>query len=156
MKNPILVLTLLCCWHLPYAQNLKAQLITSAFDITSTTNTRLTSSIGEPVIAKLSTNNTLLYQGFLSASQNQVTLSTKDPLNHQARLYPNPARHTLYILGIQEKIITAVIYDLNGKSVQRQRPSDNTIDVSELPAGVYSIMFTTHQNIIKKNFLKID
>lgn len=54
-----------------------------------------------------------------------------------AFVYPNPTHNQLNIFGIHEDI-TAVIYDSQGR-IAIHESSDGTIDVSQLPTGLYII-----------------
>jgi hypothetical protein len=77
---------------------------------------------------------------------NLVVLSTADITlgDVKLRFYPNPAYTTLFVDIPQShgKKITAQVYDLNGKLLQKQslNQSLNEISVDKLPAGLYQLV----------------
>lgn len=70
------------------------------------------------------------------------------------RIYPNPANENISIVG--EDLNQAVIYDMNGKIVVNQSiSSHNTIDISNLESGVYTVVIEARNKMnIEKLIIK--
>jgi hypothetical protein len=81
------------------------------------------------------------------------------------KLYPNPVRSTLTIeFDLPESSnATLSVYNLMGIKIYGEQISDENFDannvqlnVSSYPEGMYIVILTTDQAVIKKNFIKID
>lgn len=84
--------------------------------------------------------------------------SIADEQNSQFSIYPNPAKD--YIFVHNEIIKSIRVIDLLGNEVYSSNvviPSDNKIDVSALPSGVYSVIISDNENrIFNKVFIKTE
>ena len=70
-------------------------------------------------------------------------------------LYPNPARSLLNIRtgkDLSTGIVT--IYDIQGRQVRRVKGGSTTIDVSSLTPGVYTLVFSSKDDTIIRQFLR--
>lgn len=74
--------------------------------------------------------------------------------NEIVNIYPNPAEDKLTINANNVNIVSIVITDVSGKPVFKQINSNNSINVSELAAGIYFVNLYTDSNIIIKKLLK--
>lgn len=71
-----------------------------------------------------------------------VSLSTNENNNlKQIKVYPNPASKKVFIDGLKDKNISAEIISSEGRKVLENAKinSDNSIDITGIPAGVYYI-----------------
>ena len=68
----------------------------------------------------------------------------------EIRVFPNPARGTLYIVGC--KVVSSTVLDVAGKVVMRFG-KENKIDVSKLPAGIYTIRIETPTAIVVRKIV---
>jgi photosystem II stability/assembly factor-like uncharacterized protein len=68
-------------------------------------------------------------------------------------IYPNP---TLYQLRIDTELNLSEIsiIDLAGKTIKSIQQNTNTINVADLPSGIYFIKIITEETIITKKFVK--
>jgi hypothetical protein len=67
------------------------------------------------------------------------------------KIYPNPAHSFLTITGTEMSFITAIIKNINGVELIRKTISlPNTIDINDLPNGMYCVIL--HNN---KGFSKV-
>ncbi|MBQ8959032.1 MAG: T9SS type A sorting domain-containing protein [Bacteroidales bacterium] len=58
-------------------------------------------------------------------------------------VYPNPVGELLHIIYLQESTPTVIkLYDLQGRLVRTQRNGLESLDMSQLPAGTYTIRVT--------------
>ena len=76
-----------------------------------------------------------------------VTLSSKSISENNAfRIYPNPTKGLLYIKSINT-LKEVAIYDMTGKNVFRsQKVYDNSLDVSNLNTGLYTLKIEDSQS----------
>uniref|UniRef100_A0AAU6WVI3 PQQ-dependent sugar dehydrogenase n=1 Tax=Chryseobacterium endophyticum TaxID=1854762 RepID=A0AAU6WVI3_9FLAO len=65
----------------------------------------------------------------------------ENDLSTSIKVYPNPASKTVFIEGVKDKNATVEIYNFEGRKVldQGKIDSDNSINISGIPAGVYFI-----------------
>lgn len=76
----------------------------------------------------------------VSASLQFSILSDTKYAENSWTVYPNPVKDKLYVQTSTMIIDTAlIIYDLTGRQVLHDKLSNNTVDVSLLPAGIYVI-----------------
>jgi hypothetical protein len=96
-----------------------------------------------------------------------AAVSSKTPVKAQAQaalmndlpsgfvLYPNPARSLLNIRtgkDLSTGIVT--IYDMQGRQVRRVKGSSTSIDVSSLTPGIYTLVFSSKDDTIIRQFLR--
>lgn len=80
-----------------------------------------------------------------------ISLSTEDIDKTEISLYPNPAHDLLYVKGdIPHNFI---IYDLNGKIVQRGAKT-NVINIESLHVGIYIIELNYTSNAVRQKFIR--
>ncbi|WP_294331516.1 PQQ-dependent sugar dehydrogenase [uncultured Chryseobacterium sp.] len=65
----------------------------------------------------------------------------ENDLSTSIKVYPNPASKTVFIEGVKDKNATVEIYNFEGRKVldQVKIDSDNSINISGIPAGTYFI-----------------
>jgi hypothetical protein len=68
-------------------------------------------------------------------------------------LYPNPAKSTLSISGINESF-QFEIRDIQGKLL-KQGANDKQINIENLPAGTYVIGISTDNEVKQLRFVKL-
>ncbi|WP_336686355.1 T9SS type A sorting domain-containing protein [Chryseobacterium bernardetii] len=81
----------------------------------------------------------------------QGSLSTRENTdNHEKELliYPNPASDKVYIKG--EKVSEAEIYSIEGRKLDIILNSDQSVDVSHLPKGIYLLKLKIKNEITTK------
>ena len=69
------------------------------------------------------------------------------------QLYPNPVSETLHIKTSHD-IKHLVLYSINGQKVLEHTEVQNSLDVSNLPSGVYFLQFESTQGFISKKIIK--
>ncbi len=69
-------------------------------------------------------------------------------------IYPNPVINQLIIGNTNLKITKMTIIDLTGKFVKTIKQNFNTIDVSNLEAGIYFVKLISNKKTIIKKFVK--
>ncbi|MEN8225924.1 MAG: T9SS type A sorting domain-containing protein, partial [Bacteroidota bacterium] len=73
----------------------------------------------------------------------------------QMILYPNPASDQITIQNqFNEVILEVKIYSQDGKMVIHRRESDQVLDVSYLPQGIYILEARTEAGIVRSKFIK--
>ncbi|WP_034683260.1 PQQ-dependent sugar dehydrogenase [Chryseobacterium piperi] len=71
-----------------------------------------------------------------------TTLSTKENNTFsQIKIYPNPSSKKIFVEGLKDKKISAEIISSEGRKVLEQIKinDDNSIDISDIPSGIYYI-----------------
>tara|TARA_B100000287_G_C19978830_1_gene521614 strand:- start:32 stop:514 length:483 start_codon:yes stop_codon:yes gene_type:complete len=76
-----------------------------------------------------------------------------DTKTNEIRLYPNPVTNILNI-NTDKEISKIEIFDALGRIILSKSDNTNTIDVSELENGIYSIAIIFNSNKIIKRFSK--
>lgn len=69
-------------------------------------------------------------------------------------IYPNPATDKLYINNAMTSQTFVQIYDLNGKLLVDKCISDNTLDITNLSKGIYTVKLINCGNIVVNRLLK--
>jgi hypothetical protein len=89
---------------------------------------------------------------FVNPSSNVLDQTETKP---KFGLYPNPAGKVLNIQS-EQQIETVEVYQTNGVLVLQQNLANaNTIDISDLNAGMYLVKITTSKGIGYSNFIKL-
>jgi hypothetical protein len=70
------------------------------------------------------------------------------------RTYPNPAGNSLNILSENADIQRVDLYNMQGQLIKEEQLINNTIDISYLPAGIYSLRIITEKGVAVKNIIK--
>lgn len=88
----------------------------------------------------------------LTVNTTTSTLATAEVKKLQLGIYPNPTSDVLNI-KTQEKIVSAVIFDLSGKMINA--PINNgQINVSTLTKGMYILKVVTDKAVYQQKFIK--
>ncbi len=89
------------------------------------------------------------------ADETYYTLKIDDYANEQLIIYPNPTSSKLNIQLTNNNAITKIIItDNSGKTVAFLTNKFNSIDVENLPTGVYLIEVYSNENVCKTKFIK--
>ena len=97
-------------------------------------NSSITVSIGEPAITVLSSNRSIITQGYLQPQETPPCTSV------EFSYFPNPAREqiTIEAIGCDSQIEAVQIVDLWGRLITTVAPrEDNSIYIGELSQGLY-------------------
>ncbi|MBT8253109.1 MAG: BspA family leucine-rich repeat surface protein [Flavobacteriaceae bacterium] len=102
-----------------------------------------------------SARNTLIntYGWTITDGGLDCTVGVEDYDISELSLYPNPARHTLFIKGYNEAL-DAMIFDLLGKQMLSTNVVMGEIDVKALPAGLYILRLSNETSSITRKFIK--
>lgn len=87
---------------------------------------------------------------------NTSTLITtiKDTNSNIVNIYPNPAKETLNIEGVNYQTASLIIMNLQGKEVINQPLNSAIVDISNLPNNVYLIKIIDGKNLSITKFIK--
>lgn len=90
----------------------------------------------------------------LGAYEYDSTLGIEDVnySNISIKLYPNPTTHNINVKS-DERIKSLKIYALNGKAL-RETKNHNSLNVSDLPSGIYILKVETSDGTAIKKFIK--
>ncbi|MGV7106027.1 T9SS type A sorting domain-containing protein [Flavobacterium sp. U410] len=118
----------------------------SKVDITAslpTTATDVLTGLGSPEV--LVVNATDLYfsadssvgAGYKIAKLNFAALSTESFQDNSLRVYPNPFENQLFLST--HNVIDYELYDLTGKQLKQGKMIMNSINLAEIPSGIYML-----------------
>lgn len=88
---------------------------------------------------------------FSRCRNSQGTAGVGQTETTEIRVFPNPARGTLYIVGCE--VVSSTVLDVAGKVVMRFG-KENKIDVSKLSVGIYTIRIETSAGTVMRKFVK--
>ena len=87
------------------------------------------------------------FDGVIFLSSSDITQTDKN-----VTLYPNPAKDLLHF---SEEVSAVKITDLSGKDVRQYNVSGKSVDVSQLPTGIYLISISTKEGkLLRKKMIK--
>jgi uncharacterized delta-60 repeat protein len=69
-------------------------------------------------------------------------------------IYPNPVKDQLTITTENEKINSIKIIDVTGKTIKVVTENTTTINVADLPKGLYILQIQTEKEVVAKRFIK--
>jgi hypothetical protein len=91
---------------------------------------------------------------FTKWSQSAVGIGENLLSENALYLYPNPAIAQITIANLELSIVNVTILDAIGKVVKTQKPTNNTINISNLISGVYFLQVQTDSGISTQRFIK--
>lgn len=84
----------------------------------------------------------------------KIIPSTEQERKFNVFFFPNPAKEWIYIQNESDNAINEVcITDASGRLVLKIRPTVPTIDVSDLPEGIYTISFVSGNDAVTHSLL---
>jgi hypothetical protein len=69
-------------------------------------------------------------------------------------VFPNPANDRITILSDNAEIQRVELYNIQGQLIKNQQLNDNTMNISDLSAGMYSVRIITEKGVAVKNIIK--
>ncbi|MGB0369057.1 MAG: T9SS type A sorting domain-containing protein, partial [Flavobacteriales bacterium] len=69
-------------------------------------------------------------------------------------VYPNPTSDVLRIENLEAKISNVSVFNTTGQLVKEFTNVSTSVDVSDLPSGVYKIMVATEKGLYSNSFVK--
>lgn len=98
---------------------------------------------------------TEIWKFFLGLSpSNLVPASVSEHAVSTIGIYPNPVENLLSLENVDSRILNIAVFNTAGQKVAEFSGNDNSIDVSELQAGVYLLMVATEKGIFSNSFIK--
>ncbi|WP_066630472.1 carbohydrate-binding protein [Labilibacter marinus] len=93
-----------------------------------------------------------LYQGGLKSGS--IALGLPETMKDVV-LYPNPVRHHLYVKGIGGDELSVKVFSATGQLVKMDMLADNNaLDMQDLPKGIYVVVISSNDEVIKKTIIK--
>lgn len=68
-------------------------------------------------------------------------------------LYPNPAIDRIFVKGLEDAIHSVEILDMQGKKIPVPAIMDNSIHISHLPAGMYTVQIRSESERLNKRIV---
>ena len=149
------LLLLLLISNICQAQSISKQLIGAAGKTQSNGNSRVSWTVGEPVVGLMTAGGNQLGNGYYPALNLQALSVEDNVLDVQLRVYPNPTSQSLYVSHPDVNSFGITIVDLNGKQLYSGTiNNEEPLDVSGYTQGMYMVTIeNTTTN--KKNTYKI-
>jgi hypothetical protein len=138
-----------------YAQSISKQVIGAAGKTQTAGNSKLSWTLGEPVVGIMTAGGNQLGNGYYPALNLQALSVEDNVLDVQLKVYPNPTSQSLYVSHPDMNSFGITIVDLNGKHLyQGTINKEEPLDVSNYTQGMYLV---TVENAAanKKNTYKI-
>jgi len=148
MKKVLLLTISILLSGLVYGQSIKSYVITSAGTSIMSSEGGMYLSVGEPMNTEIDGGDIMISQGFLQVVLSGNSTDTKDLLEEEITVFPNPVNSELILSMPQSDGEYEVrVNGQNGEFIKTQKVSgiENTIDFSEFTQGTYFM------NIIKDN-----
>ena len=138
-----------------YSQSISKQVIGAAGKTQTAGNSKLSWTLGEPVVGLMTAGGKQLSNGYYPALNLQA-LSVEDiDMNVQIKLFPNPTSQALYVSHPELNSFGITIVDLNGKQVYAGTINkEEPLDVSNYTQGMYLVTIE-NKAANKKNTYKI-
>jgi photosystem II stability/assembly factor-like uncharacterized protein len=83
------------------------------------------------------------------------TTSTKELISSPILLFPNPTSNNLFLDIPPNEIFNYVIYGINGETIKKGSLTGDSVDVSTLNAGTYSISLISREYFETLKFIKV-
>ena len=152
MKKLIIILLIS---SIGQAQSISKQVIGAAGKTQSMGNSKLSWTVGEPVVGLMTAGGNQLGNGYYPAMNLQALSVEDNVLDVQLRVYPNPTSQSLYVSHPDMNSFGITIVDLNGKqmylgTINKEGP----LDVSNYTQGMYLVTIENKASN-KKNTYKI-
>ena len=149
------LLLLLLISNICQAQSISKQVIGAAGKTQSNGNSKLSWTVGEPIVGLMTAGGNQLGNGYYPALNLQALSVEDNALDVQLRVYPNPTSQSLYVSHPEINSFGITIVDLNGKqlysgTINKEEP----LDVSGYMQGMY-IITIENTSTNKKNSYKI-
>lgn len=109
---------------------------------------------------------TISFDGQDAAENNAITVSATDvtfqdptlsleaSTENSIRIYPNPVSNQLVINTASIDIVSWSLIDVQGKSIKMGTLAKQTIDISNITAGMYILRLKTANDIFYKRIVK--
>ena len=148
------LITLLLITGIASAQSISKQVIGAAGKNQSNGNSKLSWTVGEPVVGIMTAGGNQLGNGYYPALNLQALSVEDNVLDVQLKVYPNPTSQSLYVSHPDMNSVGITIVDLKGKKVYAGTINkEEPLDVSGYTQGMYLV---TVENTVtnKKNTYK--
>ena len=149
MKNLLPLILLQLFLQSGFCQNFYPEVLSSAGGTLSNTQYLVDWTLGEPVIETVTGSTHILTQGF--HQPHFFLTSIQESPDFSIQIYPNPSSSIITIKTSVKQPLTAILYDLNGKILNKIRFTENSeLDISSLAESVYLLKITDQDNSIVK------
>ena len=153
MKTRMLIIPFVFYGMVIHGQPQTQQVIATSGGNDQNSDSSIEWTLGEPVIATLSTGTIVLTQGFHQPDLEVTVIKSLDGLPYTVEAYPNPTDELLMIQmkNAEARDFQYLLYDMTGKVLEQKKlESDITaINMLNYPAGVYLLKVMQMDNEIK-------
>ena len=87
--------------------------------------------------------------------KNEVGIEELRITNYELQIYPNPTNGALHVTSDMLQVTNVEVFDIYGKRhASRVTSNEMTIDISDLPVGIYFLKIVTEKGIVTKKIIK--
>ena len=152
MKKILLLLLISC---IASAQSISKQVIGAAGKTQSNGNSKLSWTVGEPVVGLMTAGGNQLGNGYYPALNLQALSVEDNTMDVQLKVYPNPISQSLFVSHPDMNSFGITIVDMNGKQLYSGTINkEESLDVSNYTQGMYMVT-VENTTANKKNTYKI-
>jgi hypothetical protein len=85
----------------------------------------------------------------------ECTVGASELITSDIKIYPNPAKNTLYISGFPESSNEIIIelQNIEGKTLKQAVLNGNSLDISDLSTGMYVLKIQIQDEIIHQKLM---
>ena len=150
MKRTLLIIFICSFEYVSLGQ----KVIGSSGEHFSSSNAGLSFTIGEPIVATMTSQNTILTQGFHQSNLIVSTINENITKNISIDVFPNPVADVITIRNEENIQGNVRLMDLNGKVLKYDRLNNTQqeYDLSHLQTGVYLIDILNTEGLSIKTF----
>lgn len=140
-----------------FAQSMERKIINSNGSVMTASGITMKTSLGEPVVGKKGTTTSMISQGFYTGSFVYVVNGIPNSPNNSISIFPNPASDRIYFNGNINAVNSAEVFNTFGMKIFSGTINSNSIELSQLAAGIYfiNLLDTNHKIISSSKFIKI-
>lgn len=152
MKKQNLSVLLLSAASLTFGQSITHSVINSTGKTLNSNQVQFTFTLSENASQELSTNQTILTQGFLQPYINPFTVGLSNSLSFQNKImvYPTLFTSSLTIETIEKNIASVEIIRENGTLVSQNNETSFEQNMSNEISGIYLVLaFDKNKNLIE-------
>ncbi len=83
----------------------------------------------------------------------QLATGNRLNVNEEVEIFPNPTSGLININGLKQPAVVR-IFSIQGQLLKSKHKVESTIDISDLPTGVYILSLSSGETVLKKTIIK--
>lgn len=99
-------------------------------------------------------DNVNISAGFIAIFDQLVNVNEFESAENTIQIFPNPTSEMINLKGEELQQALCTIYDMTGKAVYSNQLNTSTINIENLPSGIYTLTLQTPSSLRKAKFVK--